>query len=130
MTLLKQIMLCILQNFVNPMFEPIIIDRKITDIFALDTKLPIVQQLKKIKRLLKKIPDDDFSTNILKSNIMGFLDAIIQTNDKQIKRLEKKLAYKDSMMSELKSTPQSFVVLDTSLSENLRNATTFEFTVS
>jgi len=138
MSLLKQNILCIVQNCINPLFEPIIIDNKIIKIFrelvdTLDVNQPIEKQFKKTKRLLKQIPNDDFSTHILKTNLIVFLDTIIQiqrTNDKQIKKLRSKLLYKNKLLIKTKSSQQSVVILDTSSSQQLRDATTFGFTVS
>ncbi len=146
MSLIEQIILCIFQNFVNPLFEPIIIDNQVLRIFSgfidnlekhkINTKL-----LKEAKKNIENFPDDLFNTNILKSNVIRFLNVLIKnsrTNRRKIKGLktdiediENKYNKLKQDYTKLKKSKQSRnIILDTNSSKLMREATTISYTVS
>lgn len=136
MTLLEQIILCILQNYVNPLFEPIIVDSQVLKIFSrfADTKQPTIKQFKAVKKALEQIPDDIFSTNIMKTNIVRFLDTVIkiqEDNEATIEKLQSDNMYLNDQNAKLKARPTAttrHLMLDANSSQLLKNAMTIPMT--
>jgi hypothetical protein len=137
MTLLEQIILCLLQNYANPLFEPIIIDRRVLNIFSDIT--PNTKQLKKAKRSIAQFADDSFSTSILKTNMVRLVDMFIQIqeeHDATISQLTSENKYLSDqnarLQRELKTKPTATtknLVLDANSSQLLKNAMTIYCTV-
>jgi len=146
MTIIEQIIQCIFQNFANPLFEPIIIDKQIIRIFnklidKLDKHEINTKLLKEAKRNIESFPDDLFSTNILKSNVIRFLNVLIKNsraNRRKIKGLktdiediENKYTKLQEDYTKLKKSKQSTnVILDTNSSKLMREATTIFVSIS
>jgi hypothetical protein len=146
MSLIEQIIQCIFQNFMNPLFEPIIIDNHVLRIFSsfidkLDKHKINTKLLKEAKRNIESFPDDLFSTNILKSNVIRFLNVLIKNsraNRRKIKGLktdiediENKYTKLKQDYTKLKKSKQSTnVILDTNSSKLMREATTIFVSIS
>ena len=136
MTLLEQIILCLLQNYANPLFEPIIIDRRVLNIFSDIT--PNTKQLKKAKRSIAQFADDSFSTSILKINMVRLVDMFIQIqeeHDATISQLTAENKYLSDqnarLQRELKTKPAAttrHLMLDANSSQLLKNAMTIPMT--
>lgn len=136
MTLLEQIILCLLQNYANPLFEPIIIDRRVLNIFSDIT--PNTKQLKKAKRSLTQFADDSLSTSILKTNMVRLVDMFIQIQEEhdaivsQLTAENKYLSDRNARLQrELKTRPTAttrHLMLDTNSSQLLKNAMTIPIT--
>ena len=146
MTLIEQIIMCIFENFTNPLFEPIIIDNQVLRIFSsfidklekhkINTKI-----LKEAKKTIEKFPDDLFSTNILKTNVIRFLNVLIKNsraNRRKIKGLktdiediENKYTKLQEDYTKLKKSKQTTnLLLDTNSSKLMREATTIFVSIS
>ena len=146
MSLIEQIIQCIIENFMNPLFEPIIIDKQVLRIFSkfidkLDKNEINTKILKEAKKSIEKFPDDLFSTNILKSNVIRFLNVLIKktrANRRKIKGLktdiediENKYTKLQEDYTKLKKSKQTTnLLLDTNSSKLMREATTISYTVS
>ena len=136
MTLLEQIILCLLQNYANPLFEPIILDRRVLNIFSDIT--PNKKQLKKTKRTLTQFADDSFSMSILKTNMVRLVDMFIQIqeeHDATISQLTSENKYLSDqnarLQRELKMKPTAttrHLILDANSSQLLKNAMTIPMT--
>ncbi len=91
--LIEQIIVSILQNYVNPLFEPIDLYSKVIRIFSkLDTaKSPLrLQLLKQARHKIINFPENMFSTSILKQNVINILDTLIKIqlqNDTKMTKL-------------------------------------------
>jgi hypothetical protein len=146
MTLIEQIIMCIFENFTNPLFEPIIIDNQVLRIFSsfidklekhkINTKI-----LKEAKKTIEKFPDDLFSTNILKSNVIRFLNVLIKNsraNRRKIKGLKTDIEDIENKYTKLqedytkleKSKQSTNLILDTNSSKLMREATTIFVSIS
>ena len=138
--------MCIFENFTNPLFEPIIIDNQVLRIFSgfidklekhkINTKL-----LKEAKKTIEKFPDDLFSTNILKSNVIRFLNVLIKNsraNRLKIKGLKTDIEDIENKYTKLqedytkleKSKQTTNLLLDTNSSKLMREATTIFVSIS
>ena len=136
MTLLEQIILCLLETYAYPLFELVIIDRRVLDIFNEIT--PNKKQLKKSKRFLTQFADDSFSTSVLKTNLVRVLDMLIQIQEDRdatishLKSKNKCLSKKNARLKrELKMMPTATtrsIVLDTNSSQLLKKAMTISMT--
>jgi DNA repair ATPase RecN len=134
MTLLEQIILCIIENYVNPLFEPIIIDcrffNNIMDI--LDTTKINIKQLKNAKKQL--LSNGTFSENTLKSNISRFFDVFIKIQEKyevKIARLKSKNKFLKQQNRNLEARPTNTtnLMVDFNSCQQLNDAMTIYCTV-
>jgi hypothetical protein len=146
MSLIEQILQSIFENFMNPLFEPIIINKQVLQTFndfinKLDKNKINTKLLKEAKKTIDNFPDDLFGTNILKSNVIRFLNVLIKhsrTNRRKIKLLktdiediENKYTKLQQDYTKLKKSKQSTnLILDTNSSKQMRDATTIFVSIS
>jgi hypothetical protein len=143
MTLIEQIIGILSKHFVNPLFEPIIIDKQVLTLFSkkeLATKKSNLKKMKYIKKALEQFPDDSFSTSILKTNLIQFIDVLIefqQQNEDKIANLKTENFYLEKYCNRLKRKNRvlklrpvmSHLIFDSSLSKEFRDAMSFNFTL-
>ena len=125
MNIIEQIGTLIVQHFTNPIFEPIIIDKKIIDIFDIfvsNMKLG-KSNIKLLSKMRNKLLEND---SIFQTNLCICLDIIIKTlqsNKDTISQLKKDnfnlRMSKECLISQLRKKKQVLV---------LRNPTTIPFT--
>jgi hypothetical protein len=97
MNLLEQIIICILQQITNPIFEPIIIDKTLLNIFEnfvvrLSLDKSNIRLLNDTRDTLRKLPANDFLSVVFRANLIKCMDVLItilQTNEDTISRLTK-----------------------------------------
>ena len=97
MNLLEQLIICILQQFTNPFFEPVIIDNTLIRIFdkfvlKLDLDKSNIALLKDTRDTLRKLPTNEFLSVVFRANLTKCIDVLIlilQTNEDTIGRLTK-----------------------------------------
>ncbi len=89
MNLLKQLVLSILLHFKNPLYDPVILDKTLLNMFEHLTDLDI----SKISTLREKVydfPAEDFFSTTFRANLLKHMDALIsllRTNEATIKGL-------------------------------------------
>jgi hypothetical protein len=144
LTLFEQIMMCLFENFINPHFEPIFIDKSITKIITklavkMNEKKSNILLLKETYKTLRKIPNNVFITSVLKSNVIrviGIIIQILQTKKRKIHKLKTDNNYLANNCSELNNQivelkqQTEIVVIDTWSSKRMQEATTFSYSVS
>jgi hypothetical protein len=97
MNLLEQLIICILQQFTNPFFEPVIIDNTLLRIFdkfvlKLDLDKSNIALLRDTRDTLRKLPTNEFLSVVFRANLTKCIDVLIlilQTNEDTIGRLTK-----------------------------------------
>ena len=95
MNLFEQLIICILQQFTNPLFEPVIINQSLLNIFEeftlkLDLDKSNIPLLCDIREQLHKLPMNDFLSITFRSNLAKCIDILIlilQSNEDTIARL-------------------------------------------
>jgi hypothetical protein len=95
MNLFEQLIICILQHFTNPLFEPVIINQSLLNIFEeftlkLDLDKSNIPLLCDIREQLHKLPMNDFLSITFRSNLAKCIDILIlilQSNEDTIARL-------------------------------------------
>jgi hypothetical protein len=124
MNIIEQIGALIVQHFTNPIFEPIIIDKQIIDIFVSKMKLG-KSNIKLLSKLRNKLLEND---SIFQTNLCICIDIIIKTlqsNKDTISQLKKEnlnlRMSKECLISQLRKKKQVLV---------LRNPTTIPFTLA
>lgn len=144
LNLFEQISMCLIQNFINPTFEQIFIDKKIIRkinklTVQMNKKNTNIQLLKNTKGVLVNLPNDVFITTELKNNVVRVIDVmihILRTNKEKITKLQTDINYLENNCHELNNKidelikQKNYIVLDTFSSKQMREATTFGFTVS
>lgn len=146
MFLIEQIIQSLFENFGNPLFTPIIINKRLLQTFGdfidkLDKPKINTKVLKEAKKTFDNFPDDLFGTTILKTNVIRFLNVLIKQS--QSNRLKMKLLKTDiddietkytrlqKEYTKLKKSKQTTnVILDTNLSKQMREATTIFVSIS
>ncbi len=97
MNLLEQLIICVLQQFTNPFFEPVIIDKTLLNIFdqfvlKLDLDKSNIAVLRDTRDTLRKLPTNEFLSVVFRANLTKCLDVLIlilQANEDTIARLTK-----------------------------------------
>ncbi len=97
MNLLEQIIICVLQQFTNPLFEPVIIDKTLLNVFEnfavkLDLDKSNIALLRDTRDTLRKMPTNDFLSVVFRANLNKCIDVLIlilQANEDTIARLTK-----------------------------------------
>ena len=97
MNLLEQLIICVLQQFTNPFFEPVIIDKTLLNIFdqfvlKLDLDKSNIAMLQDTRDTLRKLPTNEFLSVVFRANLTKCLDVLIlilQANEDTIARLTK-----------------------------------------
>jgi hypothetical protein len=97
MNFLEQLIICILQQFTNPFFEPVIIDKTLLNIFdqfvlKLDLNKSNIAMLQDTRDTLRKLPTNEFLSVVFRANLTKCLDVLIlilQANEDTISRLTK-----------------------------------------
>jgi hypothetical protein len=97
MNLLEQLIICVLQQFTNPFFEPVIIDKTLLIIFdqfvlKLDLDKSNIAVLRDTRDTLRKLPTNEFLSVVFRANLTKCLDVLIlilQANEDTIARLTK-----------------------------------------
>jgi prefoldin subunit 5 len=144
LNLIEQISMCLIQNFINPSFEQIFIDKKIIRkinklTVQMNKKNTNIQLLKNTKGVLVNLPNDVFITTELKNNVVRVIDVmihILRTNKQKITKLQTDINHLENNCDELNNKidelikQKNYIVLDTFSSKQMRDATTFGFTVS
>ena len=97
MNFLEQLIICVLQQFTNPFFEPVIIDKTLLNIFdqfvlKLDLNKSNIAMLRDTRDTLRKLPTNEFLSVVFRANLTKCLDVLIlilQANEDTIARLTK-----------------------------------------
>ena len=97
MNFLEQLIICVLQQFTNPFFEPVIIDKTLLNIFdqfvlKLDLNKSNIAMLRNTRDTLRKLPTNEFLSVVFRANLTKCLDVLIlilQANEDTISRLTK-----------------------------------------
>lgn len=97
MNFLEQLIICVLQQFTNPFFEPVIIDKTLLNIFdqfvlKLDLNKSNIAMLQDTRDTLRKLPTNEFLSVVFRANLTKCLDVLIlilQANEDTIARLTK-----------------------------------------
>lgn len=97
MNLLEQIVICVLQQFTNPLFEPVVVDKTLLNIFEkfvlkLDLDKSNIALLRDTRDTLRKMPTNDFLSVVFRANLTKCIDVLIlilQANEDTIGRLTK-----------------------------------------
>ena len=143
MTLTEQIIRFLSKHLINPLFEPIIIDKQVLSLFSkkgLTTPKSILKKMKETKMSLEQFPDDSFSTSVLRKNLIQFIDVFIEfqqqtkhkndelkTDNFYLKKHCNRLKRKNRV---LKLRPvMSHLILNSSSSNEFRDAMSFNFTL-
>ncbi len=145
--ILEQILLYILQNYVNPMFEPIVQCRRVIrsfrkfDYILSNTKYPL-RRLKQSKHDLNCFcfPVEMYCTSVLKQNIINILDTLIEIqkhkNKKilKLKNINDQLIYKNNKLHKdikelLLKPPINNIIFNADSSKKLKQAMTIHCTV-
>lgn len=100
MNLLEQLIICVLQQFTNPFFEPVIIDKTLLNIFdqfvlKFDLDKSNIAMLRDTRDTLRKLPTNEFLSVVFRANLTKCLDVLIlilQANEDTIARLTKENA--------------------------------------
>jgi hypothetical protein len=132
MNLLEQIIIYIIEHFTNPIFEPIIIDKKILILFEnFVSKLSLnksnIKLLKRTRYEITKLPTNDFLTVIFHQNFIICIDILIkilEKKDKIISHKKKVILQKKGIIKEKRKViQQNEITITRLLKENdeLRN---------
>ena len=97
MNFLEQLIICVLQQFTNPFFEPVIIDKTLLNIFdqfvlKLDLDKSNIAMVRDTRDTLRKLPTNEFLSVVFRANLTKCLDVLIlilQANEDTIARLTK-----------------------------------------
>ena len=97
MNFLEQLIICVLQQFTNPFFEPVVIDKTLLNIFdqfvlKLDLNKSNIAMLQDTRDTLRKLPTNEFLSVVFRANLTKCLDVLIlilQANEDTIVRLTK-----------------------------------------
>ena len=97
MNFFEQLIICVLQQFTNPFFEPVIIDKTLLNIFdqfvlKLDLNKSNIAMLQDTRDTLRKLPTNEFLSVVFRANLTKCLDVLIlilQANEDTIARLTK-----------------------------------------
>jgi hypothetical protein len=95
MNLFEQLIVCILQHFTNPTFEPVIIDQSLLNVFehfalSLNLDKSNIPMLCETRDTLRKFPANDFLSYVFHANLSKCIDVLIlilQSNEDTIARL-------------------------------------------
>ena len=145
MTLLEQFLMYLLQDYVNPIFEPIVQCHRVIRSFSKfdhilsTTKYPL-RRLKQAKHQLQYFPEGMFCTSGLKENIINILDTLIQiqgdnnTKISKLKKINDHLIVKNNKLhkdiEELLLKPQiNNIIFNADSSQRLKQAMTIYCTV-
>lgn len=139
MTIVEQIIIHIVEKYLNPFVTPVVIDKHAIRTFrkfvhSLDTNNSNLHQFKKAKRRIQHYQNDMSITPVVKSYIIQFLDILIGNqlkNDAKMSSLQYDNAYlKDQLQRERKATPPpKDIMLFADASRRLIDAMTFYCTV-
>ena len=97
MNFLEQLIICVLQQFTNPFFEPVVIDKTLLNIFdqfvlKLDLNKSNIAMLQDTLDTFRKLPTNEFLSVVFRANLTKCLDVLIlilQANEDTIVRLTK-----------------------------------------
>jgi hypothetical protein len=138
-SLVEQMLLYLVQHFASPSWEPVLINYHVIRamkkcVKAIGIHAPNNKQLKSARLVIAHIPNDAFSTSILKTHLQRILSALlrIQTRHrvtmKMLRSENGRLRNQNRMLQceiDVKPTPNMVVLDGRHLTPTLRDAMTF-----